>query len=304
MHSERYAFPCLAELLAKPIMTLPACEAMNLWQISHAQITATLPASLEDFPDLPVRLRGALGHALAALPQRTDHRGRLRPNAFKWCFEPQGKLSSGDEIAKPLVIKSHLQQQQLIVDLYLAGMAEAVLNDVIEAMLMALHNGIALSARGNSLRVGIDAKEVTVERVPSFEGVEFPSTAALNFITPVIVRNKSRLAEDVRAILRSMVRRTHALSPWLRLNISDNTAQISAYIDALEYDDRNLNIVNLKRYSIRQKSQAIPMQGYLGSIGITGNISPLLPYLHLCSHMNAGSHTALGMGAFEINLYP
>ncbi|WP_256371433.1 CRISPR system precrRNA processing endoribonuclease RAMP protein Cas6 [Stappia sp. ES.058] len=132
---------------------------------------------------------------------------------------------------------------------------------------------------------------------------EQASAAVLLFRTPVAVRRKRDVVGAATSILRSIPRRVQALAPWQSLRIRTTNALTDA-IEALNLDERDLTVHRWSRNSVRQGDTPIPMKGYLGTLRLTGDLRPLLPYLSIAAETNTGSHASMGLGWFDLVVYP
>jgi hypothetical protein len=110
--------------------------------------TCIRPDGLEDYPDLPQRLRGALGHALKIAlppgPARPDPFGR--PHPFALLFEEAGGGPPGS--ARPMTIEADIHGTHVDIRLRLFGGAAYHIETVGAAMTQALIDGISLRAGG------------------------------------------------------------------------------------------------------------------------------------------------------------
>lgn len=71
------------------------------------------------------------------------------------------------------------------------------------------------------------------------------------------------------------------------------------HFDEVTIADNSLNFYDWGRYSNRQKTY-LDMSGLTGRITFGGNISRILPWLVLGSHINTGKNTAYGLGSYSI----
>lgn len=290
----------VAATLSHPPLRLSIDELVEVWTFDVVTASAPRPAEFEDHPDLPIRLRGALGRALTEIPARAFRSGRQRATAFDILFAPVGRAMGGNEIAKPLVVRAEIDRNRFVAEVRLVGWAGCWAPDVEGALAKALLGGIDLKDAGG-LRIAIAADHHERHRV---EGVSVPtgSVGSMHFRTPVTIRRRSELVLDPRAILHSLPRRIAALACWQGIELVEDWDALSSSIDALVVDDRDLVVHRWQRHSRRMGNVAIPMAGHLGTLRFAGALDRLAPYLALGETCNIGSHAALGLGWYHLAL--
>ncbi|NBC33314.1 MAG: hypothetical protein GVY13_11620, partial [Alphaproteobacteria bacterium] len=93
-------------------------------------------------PGLPGQIRGALGHVLLAAASEPARAGRpccwSPPCAYDVVFGDHGRIASGEEMPKPLVLSVDALDQDLLVRATLFGFATDWIDAVAEALAVAL----------------------------------------------------------------------------------------------------------------------------------------------------------------------
>jgi hypothetical protein len=289
----------LRQDLASPPMTCGWRDLVDLWAYDHYRLICTKPDALEDFPELPVRLRGAFGRALHALPERRTTTGRGIPHVYDVLFAPLAFRDVGLEAPRPIVVRARVEGLHLMVDLHVFGDAMAWGQDAALAMTLALGQGIALSSRSR-VRGAIAVEDIVTRRVHAADPPEFANYAGLSFFSPVMIRLGERMNTDPRAILRSAVRRVQSMARWHGVAVAPPDEAMLMEIGRLSCDDGDLRRYVWSRHSQRQGDTPIPMRGLIGKLVVRGPMSSIIPALALAETCNTGSHAALGLGWFDL----
>lgn len=291
----------LRQDLAAPPMMCGWRELPTLWAYDHYRLICFKPDGLEDFPELPVRLRGAFGRALHSLPARATRTGRGIPHAYDVLFAPLAYRQAGLEAPRPMVLRAHIEGTRLLIDLHVFGDAMAWGQDAALAMTLALGEGIALSSRSRARRA-IEVEDIVKRRVHAAPPPLHADYASLTFYSPVTIRLGDRLNEDPRAILRSAVRRVQSMARWQGVSVPAPEEDMLREIALLSCDDADLRRYAWSRHSMRQGDTPIPMRGMIGRLIVRGAMAHVLPALWLAESCNTGSHAALGLGWFDLVL--
>lgn len=197
------------------------------------------------------------GRALYGLPARRTRTGRGIPHASDVLFTPLAHRAAGFETPRPVVVRAHIEQTRLIVDIHIFGDAMAWGDDATLAMTLALGDGIALSSRSR-MRRAVEIEDIVKRRVHAYEPLDRASYASLKFYSPVTIRLGDRLNEDPRAILRSIVRRVQSMARWQGVCVPSLDEELSAEIARLICDDAELRRYAWSRHSLRQGDTPIP----------------------------------------------
>lgn len=295
----------LARDLSHPPGVCDLATLAEIWQMERLVFVCERPTLMEDFPELSIRVRGAFGRALHAMPARPWRSGLARARAFDVLFAPLATID-GDEIPKPALVRARVERNLLIVELRIFGEAVAWVPEAFTAMAAALEAGIALKSEG---RQRVPLQVVEAHRVAS-TGVDVsqptglsPSGASLEFRTPVAVRRGGRSFGDPVGLLNAVPRRLKALARWQGQRLLVDTVRFETSVAKLALDDRETTEHGWRRWSIRGGDNAIPTGGWIGRLRVAGQLAPVLPWLKLAAETNIGSHASLGHGWYDLALW-
>lgn len=291
-----------ADLLA-PATRVDVETLCRLWRWDEATVICDRPSDLEDYPDLALRVRGAMGRLLrerALSPRRADPWGRSSAWETLYLLEPPRR--DGFEVARPFVVRVDVFGDRVVAAVRLFGWAGLHVEDVAEALWNALAGGVSLRA-GGRIRVPFLPRDVTVSRS---EGVEFhhaPGRAELLFDTATVIRRGHVLTVDPASIPMAAVRRAASLAPWMELGLDHDEAALREACDDADYDMGGVTAASWTRFSIRRPDAPIPVYAFRGRVRMAGRIGTLAPYLALAETCGLGSHAALGFGRVRAVLY-
>lgn len=280
--------------LRDPPQTVDAPGLAALWSVAQVRFVCARPALLQDHPDLSVRVRGAWGRKLAEAPPPA-RRGWSLPPPYAVLFAPIDARASEDEVPKPAIIRASIEGDLLIVDLSIFGEAAVFLDVAAAALAAALEEGIALLDGARRQRVPITILEAGETTIGSVEWPDSAGGAVLQFRTPVCIRRRAASHVAPNAVVRAAWRRVRTLAPWMGVRL----AGPPVLFDGLAFSD-DLLPVTWQRFSQRQGSVPIPMEGMVGSMTVTGALARHLPALAAAATANVGSHAALGLGWYDI----
>jgi hypothetical protein len=290
--------------LLEPALNIPLEEALELFEYTDVRLVCKKPDDLSEFPDLPTRLRGALGRQLYNISQAMDLSNdpfsRLSP--FGFLFGEHGFQKSHLALPKPLAVRSWVDNGEFHVLIRLLGHAQYYAPLVLECMAEALGSGISITENAK-YRVPVSVQDSWIEEYKDINPV-FGNLAVLSFETPFCVRSGHNVTLSKRALLNSMYQRSNGLLRWCDIELSSDTKLPREKENHLMMDSNELRHIKWKRYSIRQKGTTIYMQGFLGKLKISGDLGHLCALLKVCELFGIGSHAALGLGAFKLTIYP
>ncbi len=297
------ALDLLARDLANPADAGGIALLLELWRHVDMTIHCRRPLDLEDHPDLPVRIRGGFGQALARVPPPVTHRNDPfnRPAPFSVLFGDFND-ARGQVLAKPFVIDVDVRQSEVVVRLRLIGRAMFWANQARDALIEALDGGVAIKS-GSPHRVVLEPVEMETEFV---DGIPWPRATrevVMLLRSPMAIRSGRAVGLAIPALAHSLLQRAVALAAWQGLALAVDRADVASSIGACEFDTSAVLPVNFERNSRRQPGRPIPVVGWLGRIGLTGHLEPIAPYLALGTVMHAGSHAALGLGRYDLAVY-
>ena len=288
--------------LASPLHRVDLAGLLELWQHDDVIVETVRPKQLEDCPDLPLRVRGALGNALADASRagQFDPGPFDRPDTFRLLFDwtPPGKR--GGEIAQPAIILSDVIGNRVEVRVRLFGLAAWHGPRVLGALASALEGGVAVRNRG--VRVCFAVKSARIER---FAGVALDwngnaSSAVLSLCTPMVIRRAKRVQITPESLFRAILRRPAALAPWMRCALLEPGPELNRTPDTTM---AGIHAERWERTSKRDPGIGKIVEGFGGVVRIDGKLDNWIPWLRLAELTAIGSETALGMGAFRLNLF-
>ena len=144
----------------------------------------------------------------------------------------------------------------------------------------------------------------------TWEDVRHPSDTeveqiTLEFLTPLRIKKYGGYQEDgerldFATLLDLLLGRLEALAlfhcgaqwaPNDALREAARSVQVSA---------KELSLQRLQRYSNRRK-QKLPLDGMVGTISFTGNLTAFLPLLRMGEYLHIGAGTAFGLGRYRLH---
>lgn len=284
---------------ASPLVITPA-EAIDLWSFEEIRIECDRPPDLEDYPDLALRVRGALGRALHDAPPPVAHRFDPfdRPRPYPAMF---GELAPGVSEARPFVISAESRADIVAVEVRLFGRARIWTDSVTTALAACLRKGIALRGNGRH-RIAFEPERIMTRRVYAQAPPRTASVVSLRFLTPVCIRQGQTAVVDRSAVIRAAISRLRDCGALFDCRVDADWSALHVAANALAVDDSGLTPILLSRYSQRQRDRRIEATGLLGHMTAVGDLTPLLPFLALAPYLHVGGHTALGFGCCEVAL--
>ena len=299
-------FDRLNQQLANPLHSVGIAELLELWQHDDVIVECVRPRELEDCPDLPLRMRGALGNALEAVcahaSSQRDSFGRPSAHDLMFRWKPPNGFST--PIATPYVIRAEVRGNLVEARVRLFGFAAFYGPVVLVALCNALSSGVSL--RNYGVRAVFTVKTGRIER---FAGAtrtwqQTGSGGKLHLLTPVVIRQGQNIRITPLSFMRSVIRRATAVAPWMYCELDHKGAEPLVKADRIAFSMEDIHAECWSRTSRRNPGRALPVEGYAGSITITGNLEVMAPYLDLAQYVSVGGETALGFGAIRAVFYP
>lgn len=127
---------------------------------------------------------------------------------------------------------------------------------------------------------------------------------ALRFTTPLRLQHQGQPvrphALTPRKFIADLLRRISLLAEFHggQVNAVGNVHQLVALAETLQHR-RNLRWQDWSRYSSRQKQEMI-LGGAIGTWTFYGELTALLPWLHLGQWLHVGKNATLGLGAYQL----
>ena len=282
-------------------MITPFQTALATFPWCSVTLTCPLPAEFADMPDLPDRLRGAIGNRLRERPPGGDAallHGLMHAGS-------DGKT----EMVRPVVLQTDRHNNTLVVRLHLAGTAANLMVTASHALRAALTGGIRMGTEIR-YRVALDPGPADFARHLGFTD-NSPAGADrlyLRLSTPLslrIGRNRAAARTPDASTATSI-----STLPW---NIESRFRRLAAAFhrpvtvpsgiprrltDLLVLaDDRTYPHIYL-HYS-KSHRDPIPVSGIGGELILSGRCQPYLSLLAFARVFHAGSSTAFGLGRIE-----
>ncbi len=295
----------IAARLTDPAHEVDLSGLLELWQHDDVVVFSQRPSDLEDCPDLPLRIRGALGNALeelCAINLRPDPFERVTAHQlmFKWQPPQLGPVKA----STPFVVRAEVRGEVVEVRVRLFGFASFHAPMVIRALIAALEGGV--SVRNHGVRARFAVRDARIER---FDGatrswIRDGSSATLHLLTPVIIRRNQDLRIEPLSLLRSALRRAQAIAPWMNCHLRVDEVGLLNGAQNLRFSMAGIHAESWNRTSRNNPGKALPMHGYGGTVAIEGALGDWVTYLDLAQYGSLGGECALGFGAVRAIIYP
>ena len=281
--------------------------------------------------DLPVykgsTFRGAFGHALkqSVCVMRQTECGRcplLKNCAYAYLFETRN--NRGQQVAHPYVFEPPMAEKRfynpgepLFLSVVLIGRANDYIAHLVAAFKRMGQRGVgrkggrfALDAvyavRDGQRHMVYDSRDGRVQ--PLQAQVDITSfkprdahEATLYFNTVTALKSGGRVVYDLdfETIIRAIYRRMKALSVYhnnrIAIDLPNRTDHPARVIDS------RLKRAFWQRYSNRQEKK-IGFAGVVGSLTISGDLTPYTPLLQMGHYVHIGRGTVYGMGKYELEI--
>ena len=290
----------LETALLAPAHQLALPEMLALWQHDDVVVMCRRPSDLEDCPDLPLRVRGALGNALEVLAG--DHKSDIfeRPTAHRLLFKWQPPRG----ISTPYVVRAEVRGDDVEVRVRLFGFAGFFSLTVLRGLVAALEGGV--SVRNHGVRARFAVQSARIERFDG-GGRLWPSegsSATLQLQTPVIIRRGQHLRIEPVSLLRSALRRAQMIAPWMNCSLVCDEAAMLRDAERFQFSMAGVYPESWSRTSRNNPGTPLPMNGYGGRVTIEGRLGEWASYLDLAQFGSLGGECALGFGAVRVIIYP
>lgn len=149
-----------------------------------------------------------------------------------------------------------------------------------------------------------DAETVSVVPDFSIPPATETSSVRIRLLTPMRIQHQGHpvVPDDLTArdFLTALLRRQRILSEQ---HIPDYPTidfdALRPVVETAVLTDADLHWFDWKRYSSRQKTQ-IALGGIMGEFTITGNLSPVLPYVYAGQWFHVGKSVVMGLGKYAL----
>lgn len=132
-----------------------------------------------------------------------------------------------------------------------------------------------------------------------------PSTARLTFSTPLRLQQQGQpIRPDgltPRKLVADLLRRVTLLAEFHadRPGVVPDVHDLVRLAEGLDHQ-HSLSWYDWSRYSSRQERE-MPLGGAIGTWTLTGELTPLLPWLRIGQWLHVGKNATLGLGAYELD---
>lgn len=253
-------------------------------------LTANLPRLFEEPPDLPDRLRGALGRALERQAALRSPWTKALPSAWDLLF-------GGRDETRSYVIRSDRAGFTLTVTVRLIGRARPLAAEVAHAMIDALAVGVAIRARARH-DVSIPVLRRRVIEHTGLRWTGSPVTALARFSTPLCLRTSGgELSIRPHDVADALTRRICAVANLQGLSLAGSDA---ARRPPLNLEPVTAHEVAWRRNSSTPVSHGMPIRGYVGDFRVHRPSDAVWRLLRLAEIFHLGGMTSMGLGRFEL----
>ncbi|WP_316164551.1 MULTISPECIES: CRISPR system precrRNA processing endoribonuclease RAMP protein Cas6 [unclassified Bradyrhizobium] len=291
-------FPALApgddpitHRLAHPHRVVDISEALARWSWTDVILIGRLPPQFEEPPDLPDRIRGALGRQLEARQAASPR----TVSAWQVCFAPR----RGPAAIRPFVIRCDRRGGRVAIVLRLIGFASHWSAECAEALAEALKGGIALKSRAR-LRVPIDIELIRIRARRGIGCDRAPISATLQFVTPLAIRRGRAVVGDLTMLPLNLHNRMAALARWQDWSLAPPSDDLLAACRRLSYTNEELGAEAWSRFSSSTQLAPLHMRGIVGRTIVSGPVAQVWPLLRFGEYFHAGSECALGLGRLAL----
>lgn len=290
----------LRRALLSPPVQADAELLARLFRIDIVSVTALRPASLDDYPDLVLRVRGAFGNKLYAMRPPPPLRCGGYVVARAWDVLQEEQLPS---LAKPLVLHVDVIGNTIAIHAHLIGHAGFWQPDVTAALVAACDGGVTL-ANYSQIKTIFEVVEIRSSTCGGFEPSELEICQAyLQLVSPLRLRSGGATKFSTAAFLIALANRVKNLAAWHGVQLVEDWQSLHKLAWSVECSEDELRPYRWERGSRRMESR-IPVLGFVGSLMLRGNLRRFIPYLQIGEMMNVGSHAALGLGRYRLALLP
>lgn len=300
--SDRTGLERVAERLCRPTAMIAAVALPQHWRQTDIRAVCRRPREFDGGPTLGGRIRGALGHALAAVaaaPPASAARRRALwgwPSAFAALFAAEW----GSGRTPPYAIAAEEMKNSIHIRIALFGFAAMWAPEVKTALVQAMSAGIAIAPEA-PVRTPLTVESLEVQ-TPTLSPV-LPTRDALLLLHGLLqIRSDQSLTYSAQAFVDSLCNRMVALARWqdLALTIDDTSAMATNLTLSFEPP----RPYGWTRRSSAQPGREIPMIGTRGRLTLSGQLEPLMPFLRIGEVAQIGGRTTTGYGYYELISLP
>jgi hypothetical protein len=279
--------------LAHPHRTVNLVEALDSWRWTDVIVIGRLPPQFEEVPDLPDRIRGALGRRLEAKRDGGTRAQSLYDIMFGTICGTHGSA------IRPYVIRCDRCGDRLAVVLRITGFAALLAAEAAVALHAALEGGIALKSHAR-MRLPIAVETMRILPRRGLPQRKSPTSAMLHFLTPLAIRRGSAVSGDLSRLPLNLHNRLSALARWQDWSLVRPDADVLAAVRQLSFLDLDLRAESWLRFSSTTGAKAAHIRGFVGRSIISGPVQQVWPLLRFGEYFHGGGECALGLGRYAI----
>lgn len=287
----------LSEWVENPTISVGIAELLPLWNETEIRLTCAIPAGFIPGPWMTRSFRGAIGRTLGQWHKTARPHG-LAASAYEGLFQTHGTIN-GDHIPKPVSFMVEVCGNNLVVEMRLFGRAAIWRDDVIEAAIVTLNQGIGLWENGRTLRPwpinDFWWKESTGQIPPMPAG-----EVTVSWRTPFKPGGGTVFAGDLRSAIHALPRRIKGLARWTGIDLLFDHDQWLSDVERLTIKDSE-HSASLDGFIRRGADQDLAVVGVLGSHQVNPVMGDLVAMLWLGKTIGAGGHRAYGFGRYRLS---
>jgi hypothetical protein len=276
--------------MAAAITASPAALGRFPWIC--LRVFTELPYGFTDFPDLPDRIRGAIGRQLGAQPSQSD--AGLLHTMMVGDVEPE-------DGPRPFTLQCDREGRRLAVTINLAGSAANLIVDASFALRRALAAGIRMGPDMRQ-RVSLEPSRPTFRRYLGFAGPEptHGDRLHLRLLTPLSIRRGGAgIVGSLDTLPANLANRFLSLSARWHEPIAEPIALPRRLSDLIAPIAEHTYPMIYTHYS-KTRPEPLRIAAIRGEASYAGNHARILPLLRFAEVFHAGSGTALGLGRLRV----
>ena len=298
LHLSIPAHSALAHYIAAKELSSSLLEFSNEFRLATLTARCDLPSDFEDLPDLPDRLRGALGNALER-QQASSSTGWLSlvPSLHDMIFGPGIKHGSRT-LSRPFALHVNISGKMLEIVIHLTGIAASHVASAEKALRDSLQSGIAIKHHSKH-RVIVNCHAIHTTWQHALELENLRREIRLVHKTPMRIRSGQSLSYANDKVIPTILRRCNDLALWNGISIDEDIRRLVGLAQNIRIDDQRNIVTPWRRFSRNSGPAGQWKQGLTGHLILRGELQPFAPAFALAALFNAGSETSQGFGRVE-----
>lgn len=291
-----------SDWLSTPEHKIAPSDMGKFWAVQYIEFVVKRPKQHAASMILLNRIRRAWGHELRKAASETGYDAQVctwePPCARDIFFREQFRFNARHGLPKPFALSIDLARSTMVIRLALFGAAIDYVYAARETMATALRFGVdwqdGPESRSDRPKLALMDCRISTPKLP-FESV--PDLATLSFVTPM--RVTTDLRSDPSSIIAGLARRTGNLLIWMDAMLEVEWESLSSCWKKLEYSIEQNEELSVPQVSRRQGKKYEANAAAL-RISISGNITPIWPFLVAGTSSHAGSGATYGFGRYNL----